>query len=133
MGSHNVYDITVGGFAGALSEILEEYSDAVYEASEEGLDSAEQVLIKELKADTPGKLPHKRNLAKGWKGTKRKYKLLRYVGNSVTVEGKDGKEIALLNILEYSTVNGHPFVKDVVERSYDKMAAAVVAEIKKGV
>ena len=59
--------------------------------------------------------------------------MIRYVGNSVTVEGKDGKEIALLNILEYSTVNGHPFVKDVVKRSYDKMAAVVVAEIKKGV
>lgn len=116
----------------AIADMLIEYGDQVYLATEEGLDAAEEVLISELKAATPGKNPHKRNLAKGWKGTKRKYKLLRFVGNTVTVDHK-GKEVSLINILEYSTLHGKPFVKETFNSNIDRMAAAVVAEIKKGV
>lgn len=116
----------------AVTDMLIEYGDQVYIATEEGLDAAEEVLISELKAATPGKEPHRRNLAKGWKGSKRKYKLLRFVGNTVTVENK-GKEVPLINILEYSELHGKPFVKQTFNSSIEKMAAAVVAVIKKGV
>lgn len=117
----------------AIMGMLEEYGDQVYVATEEGLDAAENVLIAELKAATPGSVPHRKNLAKGWKGTKRKYKLARFVGNSVTVKGKGGKEIPLTNVLEYSTDHGKPFIKKTFEGSIEKVAATVVAEIKKGV
>ena len=125
--------ITPSDLQGAIMSMLEEYGDEVYIATEEGMDAAENVLIVELKAATPGSEPHRKNLAKGWKGTKRKYKLARFVGNSVTVKGKSGKDIPLTNVLEYSTEHGKPFIKKTFESSIERMAAAAVAEIKKGV
>jgi hypothetical protein len=125
----------------AIMDILEEYGDLVYEATEEGLDVAEKVLVKNLKAATPVRTGE---FKKGWKGTGRKYKLLRFVGNTVTVKGGDtapskkgrkriysSNEIALANIFEYSILRGRPFIKKTFKESIDEMAAAVVAEIKK--
>ncbi|MDK9712313.1 hypothetical protein [Acidaminobacter sp.] len=116
----------------AIAELMEEYGDDVYRLTEEGLDVAESILIKNLKAASPGSSPHKVNFAKNWKSKGKKYKMLRYVGNSTMVQGPDG-EIPLANILEYSTNHGSPFIKNTFESSVDEMAAAVVNQIKKGV
>lgn len=116
----------------AIAEIMEEYGDEIYQLTEEGLDVAESILIKNLKAASPGSPPHKVNFAKNWKSKGKKYKMLRYVGNSTMVQGPDG-EIPLANILEYSTNHGSPFIKKTFESSVDEMAAAVVNQIKKGV
>lgn len=113
----------------AIEDILREYGDVVYKATEEGLDAAESVLADNLKAASPKKSG---KFAKGWKGTKRKYKLSRFVGNSTTVPGKGG-EIPLSNILEFSTTRGKPFIGKTYAASVEAMAAAVVAEIKKEV
>ena len=125
----NFSSVKVGGFQDAVEDILREYGDVVYQATEEGLAAAEKVLVTELKAATPQKTGRFR---KGWRGTGKKYKLMRFVGNSTTVKGRGG-EIALSNIFEYSTLRGKPFIKKTYENSVDKMAAACVAEIKKGV
>jgi len=116
----------------AIAEIMEEYGDEIYQLTEEGLDVAESILIKNLKAASPGSPPHKVNFAKNWKSKGKKYKMLRYVGNSTMVQGPDG-EIPLANIIEYSTNHGSPFIKKTFESSVDEMAAAVVNQIKKGV
>lgn len=124
--------ITSSNLQEAISDILEEYGDVIYQATEDGLDVAEKILIDNLKAATPGSPPHKRDFAKNWKGKGKKYKLMRFVGNTTTVEGKSGK-IALANIFEYSTTRGKPFIARTFQTSINEIAAAVVAEIKKEV
>lgn len=120
--------IKVADLQDAIAGILRDYGDVVYEATEEGLDAAEKVLIKNLKAASPKKTGE---FAKSWKSKGKKYKLVRIVGNTKTVPAKKGKEIPLANILEYSPVRGKPFIKDTYYASIEEMAAAVVAEIKK--
>jgi len=114
----------------AVENMLREYGDVVYKATEEGLDAAEKIMINELKAASPN---GKNKFAKKWKSTKKKYKLSRYVGNTTIVKGKKSDTIPLSNILEYSEKSPHQgFIKRTFEQSVDKMATAVVEEIKKG-
>jgi hypothetical protein len=123
--------VRVDGLQDVIMDILREYGDVVYEATEEGLAAAEKILINNLKAATPKKTG---TFSRGWKGTGKKYKLVRFVGNTTTVPGGKGKRpIALSNIFEYSTTRGKPFIKKTFESSINEIAAAVVAEIKKGV
>ena len=120
--------IDVNNLEVAIADILREYGDVVYKATEEGLTAAEKVLIKNLKANSP---KDKGEYAKSWKGKGKKYKLRRYVGNTKTVKNKSG-EIPLSNILEYATKSPHQgLIKRTYESSINQMAAAVVAEIKK--
>ncbi len=113
----------------AIFDILEEYGETVYIATEEGLDAAEKVLIKNMKAGSPSRTG---DFKKKWRGSRRKYKLSRFVHNTKMVKGKKGT-IPLTNILEYSSVRGNPFMKKVHEKSINEMAAAVVGTIKRGV
>lgn len=124
---------------GAVEAMLREYGDKVYVATDEGLAAAEKVLIENLKAATPVMNPEKapkgykdKKLRNGWVSTGKKYRLMRFVGNKVTVQYK-GKDSPLSSILEYSEKHGHPFIKKTFEDSVSEMAAAVVATIKKGV
>jgi hypothetical protein len=129
MGRYSSFSgVKVGGFQEAVMEALSEYGDLVYQATEEGLAAAEKVLVRNLKATSPKKSGE---FAKSWKGTGKKYKLVRFVGNSTAVTNNSGEEIALANIFEYSIIRGKPFIKKTFESSIDEMAAAVVAEIKK--
>ncbi len=122
-------EITPDMLDDAIADILEDYGDAIYQATEEGLTAAEKVLIKNLKIASPKKIG---KFAKKWKGKGKKYKLRRYVGNSTMVKS-GGKEIPLANILEYSTLHGKPFIRNTYANSVDEMAKAVMNEIKKGV
>jgi hypothetical protein len=113
----------------AISELLEEYGDVVFNATEEGLTKAEKILIKNLKAASPvGKT---RQFKKNWKGKGKRYKLRRYVGNTTMVKGKKG-DIPLSNILEYSEKCGRPFIRRTFARSINPMAKAIIDEVKKG-
>lgn len=120
----------------AIGDILSEYGDVVYKATEEGLTAAEKVLIKNLKATSPDKnkkIGATGEYKKSWKSKGKKYKLKRYVGNTKMVKGKSG-EIPLSNILEYSTKSKHQgLIKRTYEKSIEQMAKAVVDEIKKEV
>jgi len=121
----------------ALSDLMKEYGDVVFEVTNEALGAGEKVLINNLKAASPEiKKPPKgyikKNFKKNWKGTGKKYKLHRYVGNATSVTSK-GKEIPLSNILEYSTTRGKPFIKNTYESSVNAIASAIINEIKKGV
>ena len=116
----------------AVAELLEEYGDVVYQATEAGLTAAEKVLIRNLKAASP-EGPSK-EYKKAWKSKGKKYKLKRYVGNTKTVKGKSSDTIPLSNILEYGSKSKHQGkIKRTYEESINEMAAAVVAEIKKEV
>jgi len=122
--------VGVDGLEDAILGILEGYGDLIYQATEDGLDAAEKVLINNLKVASPKASGH---FAKQWRSKGKKYKLVRYVGNTETVTSKSGELVALANIFEYSTTRGKPFIKETFQRSINEMAAAIVAEIKKEV
>lgn len=121
--------IGVNDLQKAISDILTEYGDYVYKLTEEGLAEAEKVLIQAEKDASPvGTGEYK----KSWKGSGKKYKLSRYVGNVKTVKGKSG-DIPLANILEYSAKSKH---QGKIKRTYNaavpEMAKAIVNKIKEG-
>lgn len=120
--------LDVGSISDALSDILEGYADEVFYATESGLDMAETILIRNMKAASP---KGKGGFEKSWKGSQHKYKLVRFVGNTKNVRSK-GRNIPLINIFEYSATNhAHPFVKQTFESSIPAMVSAITEEIKK--
>lgn len=122
--------ITPDKISDAISDILAEYGDVIFIATEDALDAASDVLIRNLKAASPKKSG---KFAKNWKSKGRKYKLRRYIGNSTTVFSDKHGEIALANILEYSTTRAKPFIKETFEKSVPEMAQAMVNKVKEGV
>ena len=122
--------ITPDKLSDAISDILAEYGDVIFIATEDALDAASDVLIRNLKAASPKKSG---KFAKNWKSKGRKYKLRRYIGNSTTVFSDKHGEIALANILEYSTTRAKPFIKETFENSVPEMAQAMVNKVKEGV
>lgn len=138
-GSYSATSIGTGDLQDAIEDALREYGDVVFQATEEGITAGAYVLMDELRKASPKikKAPKgyvSKNFGKRWKVEGiGKYKLKRYVGNSTVVDGKDGDPISLTNIFEYSTTRGAPFVVDTFDDNIDKIAAAVVAEIKKEV
>lgn len=114
----------------AISDILDEYGDEVYEATEAGLDEAEKALIHNLKSNSPeGKT---KKYKKAWKSKGKKYKLKRYVHNTKMVENSDGDKIPLSNILEYSEESKHQGnIRRTFESSSGDMTKAFVDEFNK--
>jgi len=120
-------NINIDDLAVSIEELLDDYSDEIYFATEEGLEAAEKILIKNLKEASP---KNTGEFAKSWKGKGKKYKLRRYVGNTKMVDGKKGS-IPLSNILEYSTVRGKPFIKITYEKSIPEMRDAIIKSIER--
>lgn len=123
--------ITPDMLASEIGRILAEYGEEVFIMTEEGLDEAEKILLKNLKSGSPkGKTG---NFAKSWKSTRRKYKLLRIIGNTKTVKTNKGKDIPLVNIFEYAkNAPNQPFIGKIYDDSADEMAEAVVKSLKRG-
>lgn len=119
--------INIDDLAVSVEELLDDYSDEIYFATEEGLNDAEKVLIENLKAASP---KDSGDFAKSWKGKGKKYKLRRYVGNTKMVDGKKG-HIPLSNILEYSTIHGKPFIRRTYEESIPAMKEAIIKSIER--
>ena len=114
----------------AIGDILKEYGDVVFKATDNALTAGEKALIKNLKASSPKGTGE---YAKGWKSKGKKYKMRRYVGNTKSVKGRSG-DIPLSNILEYSTKSKHQgLIKRTYESSVDEIAQSIVSEIKKEV
>lgn len=118
---------------GAIADILKEYGDVVFKATDEALGAGEKVLIKKLKSSSP-KGKDAPGYKKGWKGKGKKYKLKRYVGNTKVVKGKKSDTIPLSNILEYGTKSKHQgLIKRTYESSVNEIASAIINEVKKEV
>ena len=125
--------LSVVDLSNAIEDILSDYADEVYIATEKGLDKAEQVLIRNMKAASPKSSEGQtgKKFVDSWKGTGHKYKSVRFVGNTKSVVSK-GRNIPLINIFEHSTTNhAKPFVKQTFESSVDEMKNAIISEIKK--
>lgn len=137
----NIYSATAAKGYGneiskLISEMVEEYGNTVYKATEKGLDKGANELKEDLHNASPEDTTE---FKKSWKV--KKYNLKRSIGNTKEVEFsasgrkkfKKGKKIPLINILEYSTVRGKPFVKATFEKDSDKITNIIIEEIKKGI
>lgn len=122
-------EVKIEDLEGAIREILGDYEDVIFNATEEGLSAGEKILIKRLKEASPKDIPE---YYKKWKGTKKKYKLRRFVGNTKTVKGAKSDTIPLSNVLEYSSKSPHQgLIKNTYEKSINEIASAIINEIKK--
>lgn len=131
LGGDLMSNIDIEGLEFSIADILKDYEDMVYKGTDEGLDVAQKILIKNLKAKSP-KLSGE--YSRSWKGRRvKKAKLRRVVGNTKTVRGRK-RDVPLSNILEYSPTSKHQgLIKRIYQDSIDEMANAVIKEIEKGV
>lgn len=112
----------------AISKIMEEYGDIIFEATNEGINDAAKELAKLEKAATPKGATG--DFANGWRVQAPRYKLVRFIGNDKTVPSKNGA-IALANIFEYSTTRGNPFIKRTFEANATVLAKIIMNRVKK--
>lgn len=96
-----------------LDKILKQTEKEVLEVTDEALDDAAELMKGKLKAATPvgSSTPH---LADKWRIKKLDKK--RKISNSKNVKSH-GRGVPLINILEYSTSHGHPFVEKTVKEN----------------
>lgn len=124
--------IDIDNLVESIEKIMDDYSDVVFQATEEAVTAGEKVLINELKSSSP-KSKDGGEYAKAWKSKGKKYKLKRFVGNTKKVKDNQG-EIPLSNILEYGTKSPY---QGLIKRTYNgaamKIAQSMIEEIKKKV
>lgn len=111
-----------------LKEILNQYSNEVFEAKERGLDKASDYFVERLEDASPVRTG---KLKESWLRTD-KYKGVRYVGNSaVGSKNEYGYGIPLTNLIEFSS-KGKPFIRKTFEENKDKLIEIIKGEIENG-
>ena len=111
-----------------LKEILNQYSNEVFEAKERGLDKASDYFVERLEDASPVRTG---KLKESWLRTD-KYKVVRYVGNSaVGSKNEYGYGIPLTNLIEFSS-KGKPFIRRTFEENKDKLIEIIKGEIENG-
>lgn len=111
-----------------LKEVLNKYSNELFEAKERGLDKASDYFVEKLEDASPVRTG---KLKQSWSRTD-KYKGVRYVGNSaVGSNNKQGYGIPLTNLLEFSS-KGRPFIRRTFEENKDKLIEIIKGEIENG-
>lgn len=111
-----------------LKDILNEYSQELFESKEQALDKASDYLMGKLEQASPVRTGE---FQQSWVRTT-KYKGVRYVGNSA-VGGKNqyGYNIPLSNLIEFSS-KGKPFIRRTFEESKDEIIIIIKGEIENG-
>ena len=111
-----------------LKEILDQYSNEVFEVKERGLDKASDYFVERLKDASPVKTG---KLKQSWSRTD-KYKGVRYIGSSaVGSKNQYGYDIPLTNLLEFGS-KGKPFIRRTFEENKDKLIEIIKGEIENG-
>ena len=104
-----------------LKEILNQYSNEVFEAKERGLDKASDYFVERLEDASPVRTG---KLKKSWSRTD-KYKGVRYIGSSaVGSKNQYGYGIPLTNLLEFGS-KGKPFIRKTFEENKDKLMETI--------
>lgn len=120
--------IKMDQFEKEIKRVLAEYGQEAWHAvNGSGLDAAEKEMVSALSEASP--VGETGKFKKGWVGSGKKYKMVRYVGNKTKVKGRGGSEIPLLNILEYSTTRGNPFIDETVRQNENRITAALVSAV----
>lgn len=123
---------TLQNFSAAVKEALNEIMDMTYEQIDKGLDKAMDYMIDKLAAATP----EGTGLTKeSWKG-EGKYKNVRYINNTRTRPGNplngEGSAVPVVNMLEYSSIKGKPFVARTVQAEQQNIINIIKGEIENG-
>jgi hypothetical protein len=112
----------------AIAELMQEYGEVIFKAADDGIAAAAKELAALEKAASP---KQSGTFSKKWRVNADKYKLIRFVGNSHTVFGKDKTPISLANIFEYSATKGKPFIKQTFNANVNKLAKIIMGKIEK--
>lgn len=109
-----------------LETVLAETEKEVLEVTDESLDNAAEFLKSKLAEATP-RGNSTQHLADKWKIKKLEKK--RKLSNSKNVKHK-GRSVPLINILEYSTAHGHPFVEKTVQNNTETITEIFRNDLK---
>ena len=118
--------VTTENFTRTIEKILDQYKADVSAAVEPGLDEAQQFLIDQLQAASPGKGDYRSHWQKGQSG-----KGYRRVINDKMVLWK-GKKTHLAGILEYSTKHAKPHIEKTKRASRKQILQLLKDSIIKG-
>ena len=116
-----------------LKDILNEYSQELFESKEKALDKAADYFITELVKNSPydpnnTTRPHFKD---SWIRTD-KYYSVRYIGNTaVGSTNKYGYGIPLSNLIEFSS-KGKPFIRRTFDENKDEIIKIIKGEIENG-
>lgn len=111
-----------------LKDILNEYSQELYESKEAALDKASDFLKEKLEQNSPVDTGE---FKKSWLRTD-KYKGVRYIGNSaVGGKNKHDYDIPLSNLIEFSS-KGKPFIRQTFEENKEQIIKIIKGEIENG-
>ena len=90
------------------------------------IEKASDELINQLKLNSPRKTG---NYSENWK--KSSYNQKVFIGNTTNVNGRNKKQIPLINILEYSQTHGKPHVQKIFESNLSKLENIIISELEK--
>ena len=103
---------TMANFDIIVDEILNEAGMQVAKLTDKAVDEAADLVKGKLESASPSGAGSGGHLASKWKINKGTHK--RIITNTKKVRGKGGTTGPLVNILEYSTKHGHPFVDSTI-------------------
>lgn len=103
---------TMANFDIIVDEILNEAGMQVVKLTDKAVDEAADLVKEKLESASPSGAGSGGHLASKWKIKKGAHK--RIITNTKKVRGKGGTSVPLVNILEYSTKHGHPFVDSTI-------------------
>lgn len=106
-----------------LKDILDEYSQELFESKEQALDVASDYLKERLEDASPVDTGE---FKKSWVRTD-KYKGVRYIGNAKT----NDKNIPLSNLIEFSS-KGKPFIRRTFDENKEQIIKIIKGELENG-
>ena len=113
-------------FANELNALIKNLTIGLNKDINSAIEKASDELISQLKVNSPRKTG---NYSENW--TKSSYNKKVFIGNSTMVNGRNKKQIPLINILEYSTKHGKPHVQKIFENNLTKLENIIISELEK--
>lgn len=113
-------------FANELNSLIKKMTTGLNKDINSAIEKASDELISQLKLNSPRKTG---NYSENW--TKSSYNKKVFIGNTTNVNGKNKKQIPLINILEYSTKHGKPHVQKIFENNLTKLENIIISELEK--
>lgn len=104
---------TANDFSISLNKILDDYKIEVDKRTDKAVAKAAKLVKAQLVTASPVGAGDNGHLKDKWQIKKGEGR--RIITNTKRVKGKGSAKIPLVNILEYSTVHGHPFVNSALQ------------------
>lgn len=113
-------------FANELNALIKNLTTGLNKDINSAINKASDELITQLKLNSPRKTG---NYSEHWE--KSNYNKKVFIGNSTNVNGRNKKQIPLINILEYSQKHGKPHVQKIFESNLLKLENIIITELEK--